>query len=196
PVRYFDVIEQNIRRCNDLVELWQGLSSNMVRDSTQFDAAELIAELVRDLEEVGDQVAFKLQLNPCMMRGDRVQLYRAFANLVSNAQHALRGGGEIGISSAQVDSKIEIEITDNGCGMSEQTLARIFDPFYTAKHVGKGNGLGMFIVRKVVEMHGGVISVQSQPEAGTTVFVQLPNEPVPQPAADGVASEELSTTTA
>jgi len=196
PVRYFDVIEQNIRRCNDLVELWQGLSSNLVRDSTQFDAAQLITELVRDLEDMDDQVTFKLQLNPCMMRGDRVQLYRAFANLVSNAQHALRGGGEIGISSAQVDSKIEIEITDNGCGMSEQTLARIFDPFYTAKHVGKGNGLGMFIVRKVVEMHGGAISVQSQPETGTTVFVQLPNEPVPQAAADDVASEDLSTTTA
>ncbi|MDP6720739.1 MAG: response regulator, partial [Pirellulaceae bacterium] len=62
PERYFDVIEQNVRRCNDLVELWQGLSSNLVRDSTQFDAAQLIAELVRDLEDVGDQVAFKLKL--------------------------------------------------------------------------------------------------------------------------------------
>ena len=62
--------------------------------------------------------------------------------------------------------------------------------------IGKGNGLGMFIVRKVVEMHGGTISVQSQPEAGTTVFVQLPNEPVPQPAANGVDSEQLSATTA
>lgn len=196
PERYFEAIEQNIRRCNDLVELWQGLSSNLVRDSTQFDAAQLIAELVQDLEEVGDQVAFKLQLNPCMMSGDRVQLYRAFANLISNAQHALRGGGEIGISSAEVDSKVEIEITDNGCGMSEETLARIFDPFYTAKHVGRGNGLGMFIVRKVVEMHGGTISVQSQPGAGTTVFVQLPNEPAPPPAANGVDSEQLSTITA
>ena len=196
PERYFDVIEQNIRRCNDLVELWQGLSANLVRDSTQFDAAQLIAELVRDLEDVGDQVEFKLELNPCMMRGDRVQLYRAFANLVSNAQHALRGGGEIGISSAPVDSTVEIKITDNGCGMSEQTLARIFDPFYTAKHVGKGNGLGMFIVRKVVEMHGGAISVQSRLEEGTTVCIQLPNEPAPQPATEDVTSEQLSTTTA
>ena len=64
------------------------------------------------------------------------------------------------------------------------------------QHVGKGNGLGMFIVRKVVEMHGGAISVQSRLEEGTTVCIQLPNEPAPQPATEDVTSEQLSTTTA
>jgi signal transduction histidine kinase len=176
PPRYFNIIEQNLRRCTDLLELWQGLSANVVRQSDEFDVAEIIAALVRDLTTVDSDVHIMQSVDSCIISGDRVQLYRALANLINNAMHAVAEGGEVEIAGHRVGHKFEIEVRDNGCGMSKHTLERVFDPFYTTKNSDIGNGLGMFIVRKVIEIHGGAISINSRPSWGTRVSICLPIE--------------------
>jgi two-component system NtrC family sensor kinase len=74
---------------------------------------------------------------------------------------------------------VEISIIDTGCGISEQNLRRIFDPFFTSKDVGKGTGLGLSVSHGIVEAHGGVIEVQSKVDEGSTFSVFLPLMPPP-----------------
>jgi two-component system NtrC family sensor kinase len=74
---------------------------------------------------------------------------------------------------------VEISIIDTGCGIPEQNLRRIFDPFFTSKDVGKGTGLGLSVSHGIVEAHGGVIEVQSNVGEGSTFSVFLPLMPPP-----------------
>ena len=69
---------------------------------------------------------------------------------------------------------VEITIKDTGCGISEQDLCRIFDPFFTSKEVGKGTGLGLSVSHGIVKAHGGAIQVQSEVGRGTVFSIHLP----------------------
>ena len=77
---------------------------------------------------------------------------------------------------------VEVAIIDTGCGIPEQNLKRIFDPFFTSKEVGKGTGLGLSVSHGIVRAHGGSIDVTSKVEEGSTFRVFLPIEPPPQEA--------------
>jgi signal transduction histidine kinase len=97
-------------------------------------------------------------------------------NIISNAVDALPAeNGRILISACRLEAAVKISIEDNGHGMAPEVQARIFDPFYTTKDVGKGTGLGLHIAKKEVERHGGDIAVESQPNVGTTFTILLPD---------------------
>ena len=91
-------------------------------------------------------------------------------------------GACTGECSAGKDT-VDIEIADTGMGIPADLLTKIFDPFFTTKDVGKGSGLGLFIVQEIVEEHGGCIGVNSEIGKGTTVRVVLPAQGL-QPAAN------------
>jgi signal transduction histidine kinase len=74
------------------------------------------------------------------------------------------------------DRLVRIEIADNGVGIVAEKLGNVFDPFFTTKPTGAGMGLGLTVCRKTVELHGGQISVESEPGKGTRVIVDLPVE--------------------
>jgi PAS domain S-box-containing protein len=126
---------------------------------------------------------------PCVL-GNPTRLEQLFFNLVVNAAHAL---GEVDapdrairISLARgVDGRVVAEVTDNGCGMREEVLARAFEPFFTTKPLGVGAGLGLPICKRIVDDLGGTMTIQSRPGVGTTVSVHLPAheklEPTPPP---------------
>jgi signal transduction histidine kinase len=127
---------------------------------------------------------------------DKQRLQQAFINLIRNAQDALGEEGKLHISARRrfttkgLDGHpphllafghcegrgevVDIEFSDNGPGIPEEVLPRIFDPFFTTKELGKGSGLGLFIVFEVVEEHGGCIAVEAPPGQGTTFFIRLP----------------------
>jgi len=107
-----------------------------------------------------------------------------FLNLINNAAQAISPGpGLITITTRREgDRHVAVEVADNGNGIPPEVLPRIFDPFFTTKDVGKGTGLGLSIVYKIVEQHGGRISVASNPGIGTRFTVVLPLTP-PKPAA-------------
>jgi len=107
------------------------------------------------------------------------QLNQVFLNLITNAAQATEGrAGEITLTTRAPDPEhVEIVIADNGKGIPADILPKIFDPFFTTKDVGKGTGLGLSIAYKIVDAHGGRISVDSKPGTGTRFTVRLPVHP-------------------
>lgn len=118
--------------------------------------------------------------------GDRNELETLLLILLSNAADAVATGGNIRIAAqAAAEAKVEITITDDGCGIPPEALARIFEPFYTTKPVGKGTGLGLAIAKNIVSQHGGSIRLESGGGKGTRAIVELPAVPA---SAEVVAS--------
>ena len=105
---------------------------------------------------------------------DRSSLVQVFLNLLINAAQAVESKGVITVRTGMHSSMIWIDIADTGPGVLEQDLAKIFDPFFTTKPPGKGSGLGLHLVRVVVEAHDGRTTVMSREGQGTTFRVMLP----------------------
>jgi len=112
---------------------------------------------------------------------DQDQLIQVLINLVMNSLHAMPEGGRLGLSLAREDRYVRLEVADTGHGMPEEILAKIFDPFFTTKDFGKGTGLGLTVVKGIIEEHGGTIALESAVEKGTTFTIRLPIGP-PQTA--------------
>ena len=107
------------------------------------------------------------------------QLNQVFLNLINNAAQAIEtGSGEITLSTRVEDPEhVAVEIADNGKGIPPEIISKIFDPFFTTKAAGKGTGLGLSISYKIIEQHGGRISVDSTPGQGTRFTIVLPLTP-------------------
>ncbi len=112
------------------------------------------------------------QLPP--VRGNMGQLQQVFVNLFVNAAHAMAKGGVLKISSEVTDYHIFIEISDTGCGMEEQVIDNIFTPFFTTKEVGSGTGLGMSISMAILKAHHAAVTIESEPDVGTTFNLVFP----------------------
>jgi len=132
----------------------------------------------------------KLELdeNLGLIAADPELLHRAFSNLVLNAMDAMPSGGTLALRSHRSDGRVTIEVSDTGTGMTREECERIFTPYYTSKQ--HGTGLGLAIVQSVVSDHGGRISVRSEPGAGTTFVIELPDNPEVQ--AKAAAEAEIS----
>ena len=113
------------------------------------------------------------------------QVNQVFLNLVNNAAQAIESGrGVITLTTRRQDGEhVAVEVQDNGKGIPADDLPKIFDPFFTTKDVGKGTGLGLSIVYKIIQSHGGSISVDSAVGVGTRFTVVLPLIP-PEPAEE------------
>jgi signal transduction histidine kinase len=102
---------------------------------------------------------------------DRDQIRQVLLNLVTNGYDAMPGGGILDVSVRSTGGLAQITVTDTGVGMDEETQANIFTPFYTTK--SRGIGLGLAVTQRVIEAHGGTISVQSTPQVGTSFKVTV-----------------------
>jgi two-component system NtrC family sensor kinase len=110
------------------------------------------------------------------------QINQVLLNLISNAVHAIADQGTITISTKQLNAQmIEIQVEDDGSGISPEHLPLIFDPFFTTKKIGEGTGLGLSISYKIIEHHGGRINVTSDLMKGTCFTISLPIVPVARP---------------
>ena len=106
------------------------------------------------------------------------QVNQVFLNLITNAVQAMEGGvGTISLATRKEGNGIAVDVADSGKGIAPDVLPKIFDPFFSTKEIGKGTGLGLSISFKIVEQHGGRISVESQPGKGTRFTVWLPAKP-------------------
>jgi len=139
-------------------------------------AADCI-ELVRPLaDERRITLHSELTSSPCS--GDTDQLALVITNLLSNAIHYNREGGEVRVTTRQENGNALVIVSDNGLGISAEHLPHIFDRFYradTARTSSQGrSGLGLAITKSIVEAHGGTIEVASEPDKGSTFTVRLP----------------------
>lgn len=99
-------------------------------------------------------------------------------NICLNACQAMPGGGRLGISlSRTIDKETVLEIVDTGTGIKRENLKKIFDPMFTTKEPGKGTGLGLFVVKQIVDGYDGKIEVRSQQGKGTTLVIRFPHNP-------------------
>lgn len=104
------------------------------------------------------------------------ELNQVWTNLLHNALQAMDFKGELKVSIYNRDNKLLVDIADNGSGIPKDIIDKIFDPFFTTKSAGEGSGLGLDIVRKIVQKHQGDIELQSEEGVGTTFTVWLPLE--------------------
>jgi signal transduction histidine kinase len=130
---------------------------------------------------------------------DKQRIQQVFLNLIKNSADAIDGDGDIYIRARTIispgrcmegvescfaqngrcfmtSSAVDIIIRDTGTGMDAEILKSIFDPFFTTKEVGKGSGLGLFVVHEIIEEHGGCVTVESTPGNGTSFMLRLPAE--------------------
>jgi len=123
------------------------------------------------------QVTTQYDRVPCVL-GNPTRLEQLFFNLLMNAAHAVSEmelpERKIRVCLCVQDTRVIVEIEDNGCGMSEQVVTRAFEPFFTTKALGVGAGLGLAICKRIVDDLGGQITLHSRPLHGTTVQVCLP----------------------
>lgn len=102
------------------------------------------------------------------------QIKQVILNIMINAGHAIKENGLIEVTSLVKGKNIEIHIKDNGCGISNKQMEKLFEPFYTTKPLGKGTGLGLAISYGIMEEHNGSIEVQSEEGKGSTFILSLP----------------------
>ncbi len=102
------------------------------------------------------------------------EMVQVWSNLINNACQAMNGVGTMTIELDKEESDIVVRITDTGCGIAQEHLGKIFDPLFTTKPVGEGTGLGLDIIKRIVNRHGGDITVSSKVNVGTTFTVRLP----------------------
>ena len=123
-------------------------------------------------------LVFSSNIKKAPIEGDEVQLEQAFLNILINAAQACETvtsrPSAITIRLYPTDNHIVLQISDNGCGMSEETLSKMFDAFYTTKPVGTGTGVGMSIVLQMLKKHQCTIKVTSEPDVGTQVTIHFP----------------------
>lgn len=161
--------------------------TNIVRDLKDFsnvDRNELslcdINDVIKNVtnvsgHEINKRAMVKLQLEkikPTYCQPGH--LGQVLLNILLNAAQAMQQTGEIIIVTSQVREDIVISIRDNGPGISEEVLQRVYDPFYTTKEIGQGTGLGLTVCRDIVRAHNGDISIVSEQGLGTTVTITLP----------------------
>lgn len=105
---------------------------------------------------------------------DADQLQQVFLNLFLNARDAMPNGGELSIKSFKTENSINIEISDDGIGIENEDLKKIFDPFYTTKSTGKGTGLGLAVCYGIITAHDGKIEVSNNNGNGSKFLISLP----------------------
>jgi PAS domain S-box-containing protein len=165
--------QQFVRRLLDFSRRPQSIKQPESLDSTlesviSFLSPQFLAKRIRltlSLETTnGDKVL-----------ADRNQVEALFIILLSNALDAVANDGNIAICSRRPGpERIEVTITDDGCGINPHDMPRIFQPFFSTKPPGKGTGLGLALASSILEEHGGSIYIESTAKSGTTVHVELP----------------------
>ena len=141
-----------------------------------FRSIEAGARLVHNEVHKHADIALELADNLPAFTGNAQKIEQVLVNLLVNAGQAMRDDvrGLITVRTRAENGDVVFEVDDNGVGMNEKTVKQIFDPFFTTKRAKGGTGLGLAIVYRIVEEHGGTVSVTSKQGAGTTFVVRFP----------------------
>ncbi len=137
-------------------------SLKMARHSESFKSIELVTDLNKD----------------CTIIANSGELQQIFVNLTVNAIHAMGDKGTLTLKCHREGTFVRAEVADTGSGIPDENLNQIFDPFFTTKPPGKGTGLGLYVVYKIVTKHKGSIEVRSRVGQGTTFILKFPSDAV------------------
>ncbi|MBN1589100.1 MAG: sensor histidine kinase [Pirellulales bacterium] len=175
-LRKVQVVERECQRLQDLLDNFLNYTKtrNLRLEPTRLnDQVDRVLDFFRPkAKEAGIELVTYFSPDLPTVLLDREAFHGALLNLVLNAEQAVSKGGQIVVRSYATADGVALDLIDTGCGMDEDTRAKIFDAFFSTKN--GGSGLGLPTTRKVVEAHGGTILVQSEPGRGTQFTIKLP----------------------
>jgi PAS domain S-box-containing protein len=176
--RSLDVLESEIHRAAAVVDRFSEVvyPSDLARQPVDINATLQELTTVLQAEWQAKGVALTARLDPALpvTKGDEQMLRRAFMNLIVNACQAMPHGGPVTISAeAETEALLKVTIADTGVGIPPEDVERIFKMYYTTKQ--EGTGIGLALVRRVVDLHHGSIEIHSTVGQGTNVIVRLPS---------------------
>jgi signal transduction histidine kinase len=167
-------VERMERMLDEILQFARNQTTPMVLEDHHCD--EFVAECAVEIEALlrNTKICLRRELHCDLpIKMDRDKLRRALLNIAANAKEALKGRGEIKVSTQATDLHAIIAVSDTGAGMSDEVKRKLFDPFFTHGKSG-GFGLGMSITKSIVEGHSGTISLESEAGKGTTFCVRIP----------------------
>ena len=170
-----DTILRQVRTLRGIVTEFSAFARPPAPDPEEVDLGRLVADAVRPYGTalpVGVSLDLEVARPLPGLRVDRRLVSRAVVNLVENALHAVGDGGRIVVKVAATNGNLEVAVEDDGPGLPADALARAFEPFFSTK--SNGSGLGLALVRRVAEDHGGSATLTSTPGQGTQARILLP----------------------
>ena len=148
-------------------------------DIEDYDLSGQLEMCILQYEELWDEKELELEVDIAErvnVRADRSLMELVWNNLLSNAVKFTEPGGTVTIRQRTAEGQVEVSVTDTGCGMSQESIRHIFDKFYQGdtSHAREGNGLGLALVKRIIDLMNGEITVVSRPGQGSTFTVRLP----------------------
>jgi two-component system NtrC family sensor kinase len=138
-----------------------------------------VLRVVRLMSRYRDRTIRFTRTAPCQLEMNGPEIQQVVLNLVSNGLEAMDDGGTMTITITEQTDHVTLIITDDGCGMSQQVIDNLFEPFFTQRRNGRGTGLGLSITHRIVTDHGGAIQVESAgPGRGSSFRVRLPRKAI------------------
>jgi two-component system NtrC family sensor kinase len=181
PLReHLRYVVEDVNRCKGIVKNLLAYSRRSTTTKEIIHLNELVDKslnLIRDQKLFGNIVVNReVSQELILIQGDRNQLAQVIINLIMNASAAMNGEGVLTFHTYRdkPNRKAFLEVSDTGCGISEENLPKIFDPFFTTKEPGKGTGLGLSTSLGIIHESGGRISVKETSPEGTTFLIELP----------------------
>jgi PAS domain S-box-containing protein len=196
--RQLELTHRQARRAARIVQNLLEFSRPAAPQKRPLDVNSLVERTLQlqdhSLRRNNISVDFQPQSDLPTVIGDANQLIQVFLNLISNAEHAIREVRETGrvqIRIGRIGGHISVTVQDDGVGVAQEALPKLFDPFYTTKRPGGGTGLGLSICMSIVREHGGSMDVETLPAGGSAFTVYLPVAP-PELSATSLDAGALS----
>ena len=195
PEKAKDQISQVIKGAQRATELVKQILTFSRQTEYQKNPFKIYLEVKEALKllrsSIPSTIEIKTNLNSrAMVLADPTQIHQVIMNLCTNAYHAMRKtGGILTVSLKDVEmiepkilrnkkippgKYLKLEVCDTGHGMDDETLEKVFDPYYTTKKIGQGTGLGLALVQAIVEEHDGFLGIETKPEKGTAFYIYFP----------------------
>lgn len=165
---------------NDILDLNRIESGRVVLEKKDFPLRESVASLIQENKPAADQKSIQLKFekpdDSCYVHADPGKIERVIGELIGNAVKYTQENGSVMVKMKNENNTVTLDVQDNGVGLTPAACEKIWERFYRVEetqHSAKGSGLGLSIVKEVVEMHGGTISVSSELGKGTTFTIRI-----------------------
>ncbi|MCX8125468.1 MAG: HAMP domain-containing histidine kinase, partial [Spirochaetes bacterium] len=185
---YNNMIKRSIERINsmrklilDIIDLTKLESGRKVRNIEEFNIKNLVNKIVEEFSNYASKRNIKLKIfcDDIFIKSDQTDIEMILSNFISNAIKYNRDSGEVNIEIKQYQNNLFISVSDTGIGIKEEDIKKLFNEFVRIKNEKtrniEGSGLGLSIVKKIVDYYNGSIDVKSEYGKGSTFIVNLPN---------------------